>query len=84
MNYLDGLKQFTTVVADSGDIESIRHYQPEDATTNPSLLLKAAGWATFPIWSTTRWSMAKRAAKPRSSRSRKRATNWRSISVRKF
>ena len=43
MNYLDGLKQFTTVVADSGDIESIRHYQPEDATTNPSLLLKAAG-----------------------------------------
>jgi transaldolase len=43
MNQLDGIKQFTTVVADSGDIESIRHYQPEDATTNPSLLLKAAG-----------------------------------------
>ena len=39
MNQLDGIKQFTTVVADSGDIESIRHYQPEDATTNPSLLL---------------------------------------------
>ena len=35
MNQLDGIKQFTTVVADSGDIESIRHYQPEDATTNP-------------------------------------------------
>jgi transaldolase len=47
MNYLDGLKQFTTVVADSGDIESIRHYQPEDATTNPSLLLKAAGLGHF-------------------------------------
>jgi transaldolase len=45
MNQLDGIKQFTTVVADSGDIESIRHYQPEDATTNPSLLLKAAGLA---------------------------------------
>lgn len=43
MNQLDSIKQFTTVVADSGDIESIRHYQPEDATTNPSLLLKAAG-----------------------------------------
>ncbi|MFG6656594.1 transaldolase [Scandinavium sp. M-37] len=43
MNQLDGIKKFTTVVADSGDIESIRHYQPEDATTNPSLLLKAAG-----------------------------------------
>ncbi len=42
MNELDGIKQFTTVVADSGDIESIRHYQPQDATTNPSLLLKAA------------------------------------------
>ncbi|MGL4723034.1 MAG: transaldolase [Scandinavium sp.] len=43
MNQLEGIKKFTTVVADSGDIESIRHYQPEDATTNPSLLLKAAG-----------------------------------------
>ena len=39
MNELDGIKQFTTVVADSGDIESIRHYHPQDATTNPSLLL---------------------------------------------
>lgn len=47
MNHLDGLKQFTTVVADSGDIESIRHYQPEDATTNPSLLLKAAALDHF-------------------------------------
>ena len=47
MNQLDGIKKFTTVVADSGDIESIRHYQPEDATTNPSLLLKAAGLAHF-------------------------------------
>ena len=47
MNQLDGIKQFTTVVADSGDIESIRHYQPEDTTTNPSLLLKAAGLSHF-------------------------------------
>lgn len=47
MNQLDGIKQFTTVVADSGDIESIRHYQPEDATTNPSLLLKAAGLSHY-------------------------------------
>ncbi|WP_313621380.1 transaldolase [Pantoea septica] len=43
MNQLEALKQFTTVVADSGDIESIRNYHPEDATTNPSLILKAAG-----------------------------------------
>ena len=42
MNQLDAIKQFTTVVADSGDISSILHYQPQDATTNPSLLLKAA------------------------------------------
>jgi transaldolase len=39
---LDQLKQMTTVVADTGDFETIAQYQPEDATTNPSLLLKAA------------------------------------------
>ncbi|MDL4912870.1 MAG: transaldolase [Enterobacterales bacterium endosymbiont of Blomia tropicalis] len=42
MNQLEALKQHTTVVADSGDIDSIRHYHPHDATTNPSLILKAA------------------------------------------
>lgn len=42
MNQLDALKQLTTVVADSGDIESIRQFEPRDATTNPSLILKAA------------------------------------------
>ena len=39
---LDQLKKFTTVVADTGDIQSIAKYSPRDATTNPSLLLKAA------------------------------------------
>ena len=43
MNQLEKLQQFTTLVADTGDIESIRRYRPEDATTNPSLLLKAVG-----------------------------------------
>ena len=43
MNQLKKLQQFTTLVADTGDIESIRRYRPEDATTNPSLLLKAVG-----------------------------------------
>ncbi|QCR35368.1 transaldolase [Nissabacter sp. SGAir0207] len=43
MNQLEALKKVTTVVADSGDIESIRHFEPQDATTNPSLILKAAG-----------------------------------------
>ena len=42
MSLLDSLKQFTTVVADTGDIEAMRQFQPQDATTNPSLLLKAA------------------------------------------
>lgn len=39
---LKQLKSMTTIVADSGDIEAIRHHNPQDATTNPSLLLKAA------------------------------------------
>ena len=42
MNKLEQLKQRSLVVADTGDIEAIRRYQPEDATTNPSLLFKAA------------------------------------------
>ncbi|WP_448548371.1 transaldolase [Thalassotalea fusca] len=41
-NQLDQLKQMTTVVADTGDVEAIAKFQPQDATTNPSLLLKAA------------------------------------------
>jgi len=43
MNQLQQLRQFTTLVADTGDIEAIRQYTPQDATTNPSLLLKAVG-----------------------------------------
>jgi transaldolase len=42
MSELDSLKQYTTVVADSGDIGAIAQYKPQDATTNPSLLFKAA------------------------------------------
>ncbi|PAW78929.1 MAG: transaldolase [Verrucomicrobia bacterium Tous-C9LFEB] len=39
---LDQLKQFTKVVADTGDFESMKTYKPQDATTNPSLILGAA------------------------------------------
>lgn len=39
---LEQLKSMTTIVADTGDIEAIKRYYPEDATTNPSLILKAA------------------------------------------
>lgn len=42
LSKLDQLRVMTTVVADTGDIEAIARYRPEDATTNPSLLLKAA------------------------------------------
>ena len=42
-NQLDQLKQLTTVVADTGDFESMKIYKPQDATTNPSLILQAAG-----------------------------------------
>ncbi len=41
-NHLDQLKQFTTVVADTGDFATMEEYQPQDATTNPSLILQAA------------------------------------------
>ena len=39
---LDQLKKYTTVVADTGDFEKMKAFQPQDATTNPSLILKAA------------------------------------------
>src|SRR6266511_3259992 len=39
---LDQLKKFTRVVADTGDFESMREFKPQDATTNPSLILQAA------------------------------------------
>lgn len=42
MSLLDQLKNVTTVVADTGDIDAIAEHTPQDATTNPSLILKAA------------------------------------------
>jgi len=41
MNQLEALKQYTTVVADTGDFHQLAQFQPQDATTNPSLILKA-------------------------------------------
>ncbi|MBT3482444.1 MAG: transaldolase [Opitutales bacterium] len=40
-NQLDQLKSFTTIVADTGDFQTIKEYAPQDATTNPTLILKA-------------------------------------------
>lgn len=42
MNQLDSLRGFTTVVADTGDLAAIAKFSPQDATTNPSLILKSA------------------------------------------
>ncbi|MBK4733200.1 transaldolase [Noviherbaspirillum pedocola] len=47
MNQLDQLKQYTTIVADTGDFQSIEAYAPQDATTNPSLILKAVQKAEY-------------------------------------
>ncbi|MFT6538632.1 MAG: transaldolase [Thalassolituus sp.] len=47
MNKLDTLRDMTVVVADTGDIEAIRKHKPVDATTNPSLILKAAALPAY-------------------------------------
>ncbi|RZJ22546.1 MAG: transaldolase, partial [Haliea sp.] len=47
MNQLEALKQFTTVVADTGDFRQLAQFQPQDATTNPSLILKAVQKAEY-------------------------------------
>jgi len=44
---LDFLKQLTTVVADTGDFEAMRKFQPQDATTNPSLILAASNMEQY-------------------------------------
>src|SRR5712671_4701955 len=47
VNQLDQLKQFTKVVADTGDFATLKEFAPQDATTNPSLILKAAQMAGY-------------------------------------
>ena len=58
MNKLDQLRSFTEVVADTGDIEAIAKFKPVDATTNPSLLLKAASLPQYKslIAEATQWA----------------------------
>ena len=41
VNKLENLKQYSSIVADTGDIDSIKKFSPEDCTTNPSLIFKA-------------------------------------------
>ncbi|WP_313311887.1 transaldolase [Pulveribacter sp.] len=47
MNQLEALRQYTTVVADTGDFRQLAQFQPQDATTNPSLILKAVQKAEY-------------------------------------
>ena len=58
---LEQLRQYTTVVADTGDIEAIARYKPVDATTNPSLLLKASEIPSYaPLQDeSVRWAKSK-------------------------
>src|SRR5262245_45303871 len=59
---LTSLKQHSVVVADTGDFESIQKYKPRDATTNPSLLLKAATMKEYAGLVAETLSQAKRAS----------------------
>jgi len=61
LTQLEQLKEFTTVVADSGDFATLRQYAPRDATTNPSLILKAAQMPEY------RWLVDKAIADNRKS-----------------
>src|SRR6267154_2366230 len=47
VNQLDQLKRFTRIVADTGDFSAIKEFAPQDATTNPTLILKAAQMAEY-------------------------------------
>ncbi|MFT5881296.1 MAG: transaldolase, partial [Moritella sp.] len=46
-NQLEQLSKLTTIVADTGDVDAIKLYKPQDATTNPSLILKAAALPSY-------------------------------------
>ncbi|MFY8273506.1 transaldolase [Pseudoalteromonas sp. SSDWG2] len=56
---LEQLKQHSTIVADTGDIDAIRKHQPQDATTNPSLLLKASEIEAYQPYLDKAWHYAK-------------------------
>jgi transaldolase len=68
MSLLDSLKRVTTVVADTGDIDAMRQFTPQDATTNPSLLLKAAQQPQYRALVEAALADAERAGRPESKR----------------
>jgi transaldolase len=64
MNQLEGLKQYTIVVADTGDIAAISQFQPRDATTNPSLLYAAAQMPQYKAHVDAAVAVAKKQSNP--------------------
>src|SRR5580692_449432 len=69
MNLLESLKRYTTVVADTGDIDAIAEHKPQDATTNPSLLLHAAQQPRYQDLVDDALNFALRAGEDRAARS---------------
>ena len=69
MNLLESLKRWTTVVADTGDIDAIAEHRPQDATTNPSLLLHAAELPRYQNLVDDALKFALRAGEDRAARS---------------
>jgi transaldolase len=77
MNNLESLRKYTTVVADTGDIEAIAKYKPQDATTNPSLLLKAAQMPQYRELVEEALRTSEKVAGDRHARTRRSWTSWR-------
>lgn len=73
---LTSLRQFTTVVADTGDIAAMKLYQPQDATTNPSLILNAAQIPEYRKLIDDAVAGLSSRATTAHSRSSTRPTNW--------
>jgi transaldolase len=69
MNLLESLKRYTTVVADTGDVDAIAEHKPQDATTNPSLLLHAAQQPQYQNLVDDALNFAVRAGEDRAARS---------------
>ena len=81
---LEQLKTMTTVVADTGDIDAIRQWRPEDATTNPSLLLKAAASEAYRPMLERPWPTLPTTAGQMPNNLRSQQTCWRCWPARKF
>ncbi|GAM57288.1 transaldolase [Vibrio ishigakensis] len=78
-NKLNNLRELTTVVADTGEIEAIKKYQPQDATTNPSLILKAAQLDEYQGLSNKPSNTPRTKARIETNRFNMPAICWRSI-----